>query len=94
VKKSTDTAPYIALMFKSKKSNGKYKYVKLLKGRFETPSFEGKTMEDKPTFVTPKLKIVFIAREFDKEYLRQADDDATGFEASTATNWFTAVETP
>jgi len=33
IKKSTDTAPYVALGFKSKKSNGSYRYVWLYKGK-------------------------------------------------------------
>jgi phi13 family phage major tail protein len=91
-KKSTDIAPYIAIGYRSVKSNGKYKYMWLLKGRFETPDFEGKTKEDKPNFVTPKTKGTFVARDYDKAYIRQADEEVTGFEPSTATNWFTSVE--
>ena len=37
-KKTTDVAPYLAIGFMSSKSNGKNKYVWMLKGKFEVPS--------------------------------------------------------
>lgn len=92
VKKSSDIAPYIAMGFRSVKSNGKYKYVWLLKGKFETNDIEAKTLEDKPDFQTATIKGTFVAREFDKAYIKIADGDATGFVETTGTNWFTSVE--
>jgi phi13 family phage major tail protein len=57
-----DIAPYLALGFKIKKANGKYRYVWLLKGKFEELATEGKTQEEKVTFQTPKLKGTFVIR--------------------------------
>lgn len=44
--KSTDEAPYVAILFESVKSNTKKRYVKLLKGKFAEPedNFQGRTV--------------------------------------------------
>lgn len=60
--KATDIAPYVALGFKIKKANGKYRYVWLLKGKFEELGEEASTQEDKAKFQTPKLKGTFLTR--------------------------------
>lgn len=90
-KKSNDTAPYLALGFKSLKSNGKYKFVWLYKGKFQLPEDEYKTKEDKITFQPVTIKANFVKREYDTAWQAVADEDATGFVASTAQNWFNAV---
>jgi phi13 family phage major tail protein len=91
IKKATDTAPYIAIGFKSQKANGKFRYVWLYKGKFELIEEEYQTKEDKASFKTPKLKGTFIKREKDSAWQATGDEDATGFTAAKATAWFTAV---
>lgn len=81
-----DTAPYVALGFKIKKANGRYRYVWLLKGNFGELSEEAVTQSDTVTFSTPKLKGGFIVRA-DGNWKFTADDDAgttppTGFLAT------------
>jgi phi13 family phage major tail protein len=92
IKKSTDTAPYVALGFKSKKSNGSYRYVWLYKGKFALQEQEYQTAEDKPKFQTPKIKGTFIKRTFDNAWQKIGDEDHPDWTASTGTNWFTAVD--
>lgn len=70
-----DVAPYVALGFKIKKANGKYRHIWLLKGSFEDPSVEAATQADKVSFSTPKLKGGFIDRA-DGNRKFTADDDA------------------
>ncbi|MDE3838660.1 hypothetical protein C0966_04555 [Bacillus methanolicus] len=89
VKSVSDTAPYVALGFKSKKSNGKYRFVWIFKGRFETPEQEYKTSEDKPSFQTPKLKGTFVKRDNDGRWQIIGDEDEAGFTAGST--WFNAV---
>lgn len=60
--KASDIAPYVAIGFKIKKSNGKYRYIWLLKGKFEELSEEAATQEDKAKFSTPKLAGTFVTR--------------------------------
>ncbi|MED0676986.1 major tail protein [Aneurinibacillus thermoaerophilus] len=89
IKSADDVAPYVALGFRSKMSNGKYRYIWLYKGRFELPEQEYKTQEDKPAFQTPKAKGVFVKREFDNLYQVVGDEDETGFAAGDT--WFNQV---
>jgi phi13 family phage major tail protein len=86
-----DIPPTVAIGFKSKKSNGKYRYVWLLKGSFEITEDEYQTETDKPDAKTAKLKGTFYAREYDGNYRFMTDDDATGADATIIGGWFTAV---
>ena len=70
-----DIAPYVALGFKIKKSNGKYRYVWLLKGKFDEVAEEAATQEDKAKFTTPKVKGTFMSRE-DGNWKYSADEDS------------------
>lgn len=88
-KNASDTAPYVAIGFQSKKSNGKYRFVWLYKGKFELPEQEYQTAEDKPSFQTPKAKGTFIKRVFDNDYQVIGDEDETGFTAGAT--WFDKV---
>lgn len=86
-----DIAPTIALGFKSKKSNGKYRYVWLFKGSFELTEDEYATEEDKAKGKTAKLKGTFYAREYDGAYRLMADEDETEIDKATIDGWFTKV---
>jgi hypothetical protein len=74
---SSDSAPYVAIGFKSKKANDKYRYVWLLKGKFVESDDEFETGEDKPKFKTPKLKGTFVTRTDGKWRYKADDDDGT-----------------
>lgn len=89
IKSASDTAPYVALGFRSQKSNGKYRFVWLFKGRFETPEQEYQTKEDKPSFQTPKLKGTFVKRDYDERWQIIGDEDEAGFTAGST--WFNSV---
>lgn len=89
ISNSSDTAPYVAIGFRSLKSKGGYRYVWLLKGSFELPENDYKTKEDKPSFQTPKIKGTFVVREFDGDWRYTGDEDEPTFEA--ASTWFEKV---
>lgn len=91
IENKDDIAPIVALAFKSKKSNGKYRYIWLLKGSFEITEDEYNTEEDKVKGQTAKLKGTFYTREFDGHYRFIADEDTTGVDKKIIDAWFTAV---
>lgn len=91
IENKEDMPPTIALGFKSKKNNGKYRYVWLLKGKFELGSDEYDTEAEKPKAQSAKLKGKFYSRDFDGNYRFIADEDAQGIEQTIITSWFTAV---
>jgi len=82
---NTDVAPYVAVGFRALKSNGKYRYYWLLKGKFQIPDDESKTKEDKVSFQTAKLKGTFVCRVYDGKWKLVGDEDESGF---AATGWF------
>lgn len=91
IESKDDLAPTIALGFKSKKTNGKYRYVWLLKGKFELASDEYDTESEKPKAQSAKLKGNFYPRGFDGKYRFIADEDGEGVDASIINGWFDAV---
>lgn len=86
-------APYTALIFKSKKLNGKYRYVCLYKGKWELVEDEYNTVEDKISSTTPKIKGTFMARNFDGNYRLMADSDDEDIVVGDLENWFKTVPT-
>lgn len=84
-----DVAPYVALGFRSIKSNGKFRYYWLYKGRFSLPEEEFKTKEDTPEFQTPTISATFLPRLSDGRWKAMGDEDETEFTAGAT--WFDAV---
>lgn len=93
-------APYFALGYRTKKSNGHYRYAWFLKGKFQKPGAEhvtvGEKAEGKP------LEIMYMAQKTIYKFTQPnsvtdglkrivGDDDTTDFDAD---GWFTAVQTP
>lgn len=85
------TAPYTALIFKSKKLNGEHRYVCLFKGKWELVEDDYNTEEDKVKTTTPKLKGTFMARTSDGNYRLMADTDDEGVDKADLESWFTKV---
>ncbi|MEQ8154499.1 MAG: major tail protein [Clostridiaceae bacterium] len=93
IESKDDLPPTIALGFKSKKNNGKYRYVWLLKGKFELATDEYDTEAEKPKAQSAKLKGKFYSRDFDGNYRFIADEDETGIDLTIISSWFTSVLT-
>lgn len=90
-KDDVTVAPYMAIIFKSKKLNGSYRYVCLLKGKWELPEDDYETVQDKIKTGTGKLKGSFISRVFDGNYKLIADGDDSNSNAQDLEKWFTVV---
>ncbi|WHH59167.1 major tail protein [Petroclostridium sp. X23] len=89
-----DQAPYFCVMFKSKKSSGGYRYVKLLKVQFQENNETYETKRQTPAFQNPTIEGVAIPRIYDGNDIVDADDDESTWDASLATNWFTSGDIP
>lgn len=85
------SAPYLALIFKSKKLNGAFRYVCLLKGKFELVGDDYNTQEEKIKTSTPKIKGTFMTRTFDENFRLMADSDDMGVNVLDLEKWFTTV---
>lgn len=90
--KSTDEAPYVAVLFESVKSNGKRRFVKLLKGKFAEPEENYQTKDSSVHWNTAKITGHFVVRTYDSAWKRVADEDGKDFEAATADAWYQSVE--
>ena len=84
-------APYVALIFKSKKLNGAFRYVCLLKGKFELVGDDYNTQEEKIKASTAKIKGTFMARTYDGNFRLIADGDDDGVKVVDLEKWFTTV---
>lgn len=89
IENKEDIPPHIALGFKSLKSNGKYRYVWLLKGVAQPMAEDYSTKKDNVEHKTPKIKFTFMPRLHDGDWKRTADEDSEDFMG--ATTWFEKV---
>jgi phi13 family phage major tail protein len=85
LKKASDVPPWLAIGFKSIKSNGKYRYVWLVKGKFREPEDNAQTKDDSIDFQTPTINGQFVKRDYDEVWKMIADYD----EGYTVDTWFT-----
>jgi phi13 family phage major tail protein len=88
LRKSTAIPPWLAIGFKSIKTNGKWRYAWLVKGKFAEPEQSHQTKEDTINFQTATITGKFVKREYDDVWIKQADEDEDGYAEETGTNWF------
>lgn len=62
---SSDTAPYVAVIFAKTYEDGSREYVGLPKGLFTRPGIEGQTKEDGVEFSSEEIEAQFMDREVD-----------------------------
>ncbi len=93
------TAPYIALSFRAKKSDGSYRYYQYLKGKFDMPKEELTTLGDAPdpkpmelTYTAIKPVHTWNLGSVTESVKRiVGDTSTTNF---SATSWFSQVQVP
>lgn len=88
---SGDTAPYIAIMYKANKSNGKNRYGILYKGKLELPEDTAKGAEGKTDFQTPEVKATFQPLQYNDAWKYQVDSDDPAAPVDIDTTFFNAV---
>lgn len=89
---SSDNPPYLALGFRSLKSNGAYRYIWLYKGKFQLSEEAYKTKGEEVEFQTPTVKATFLTDE-DGNWRARVDSDDTSVSQTVIENWFDAVYT-
>ena len=99
VSASEDSAPPVAVGFRAKKSNGKYRYFWLYRVVFSVPDTELNTKEDKISPATPTIEGTIMRRNKvdaggKHPWKTQVDEDDTGVVAATITDWFKTVYEP
>ena len=90
---STEAAPpEVAIGFRAKKTNGEYRYMWLLKGRFGVPNMEHQTQEGSVNFQTQTINGKFMSRIHDNMVFRRVDSDDANVSMTLPTDWFNSPE--
>jgi phi13 family phage major tail protein len=92
-KRGGDVPPWLAIGFRTLKSNGAYRYMWLNKGKFSIPEEAYETKGDSINFQTPTISGSFVKRDCDDEWQRVTDEDSTEFNPSFIATWFTSPNT-
>lgn len=98
----SDIAPWVAIGFRTLKSNGKYRYVWLYKGKFNEPEDNNETKGDSINFQNDTISGQFV--KLNKAYKvgtrdvrpwkYEIDQDNADADEQTITSWFTAPVFP
>ncbi len=99
VSRSEDGGSPVAIGFRAKKSNGKYRYFWLYRVIFSVPATSLATKGDSITFSSPTIEgTVFRRNKLDGEnkhpWKAEVTEGDNGVAASTITNWFASVYEP
>lgn len=98
----SDIAPWVAIGFRTLKSNGKYRYVWLYKGKFTEPEDNNETKGDSINFQSDTINGQFtrlnyeytVAGEKKRPWKYELDAEHDGAKADIITSWFSAPVMP
>ena len=90
-RKSSDVPPWVAIGFRSLKSDGSYKYLWLVKGKFREPEMSHETKGESVAFQPPTIVGSFVKRDHDGIWCLDTDSNYVDVPAATITNWFVTV---
>ena len=99
VSRSEDGGSPVAVGFRAKKANGKYRYFWLYRVIFSVPATSLATKGDSITFSSPTIEgTVFRRNKLDSEnkhpWKAEVTEGDNGVSASTISSWFTSVYEP
>ncbi len=94
-----NNAPYVAIGFRAKNSDGKYRYFWLYKTKFAVPGTDVETQGDSINFQTPTIEGTILQREkpagTDRHPWKvEATEGDTNLDDSVISGWFTSVYEP
>jgi phi13 family phage major tail protein len=99
---ANDVPPWVAIGFRTLKSNGMYRYVWLYKGKFMEPEDNNETRGDSINFQNDTIKGMFakVNKEFTvngktvKPWKAELDQEDTAADPAAISSWFSAVYVP
>ena len=99
ISSSEDGGTPVAIGFRAKKANGKYRYFWLFRVKFGIPATNLQTKGDSISFQTPTIEGTVMRRNKpdglgNHPWKAEVSEDDTGVVASTITGWFTSVYEP
>lgn len=98
----SDIAPWTAIGFRTLKSNGKYRYVWLYKGKFTEPEDNNETKSDSINFQSDTINGQFTKLNYEytvgsgkkRPWKYELDAEHPGAKADVIANWFDAPVMP
>lgn len=98
----SDVPPWVAIGFRTLKSNGNYRYVWLYKGKFTDPEDNNETKGDSINFQTDTIKGQFVKLNNQitingkkvRLWKYELDQDSADADADTIAAWFDTVTMP
>lgn len=98
----SDVPPWVAIGFRTLKSNGKYRYVWLYKGKFTDPEDNNETKADSINFQTDTINGQFVKLNYPitlggspkRLWKYEMDADNTSAKAEVMASWFNDVVMP
>ena len=102
VSSDTDIPPWVAIGFKSLKSNGKYRYIWLYKGKFSDPEDNNETKGDSINWQSDTITGNFVKLMYEysangktiRPWKYEMDEEDADADATVIANWFDAVVMP
>lgn len=102
ISSSTDIPPWVAIGFRSLKSNGKYRYCWLYKGKFQDPEDNNETKGDSINWQSDTITGNFVRLVYEQTYQGRTiapykyemDEDDEDIDTATITGWFDDVVMP
>ena len=96
---SEDGGDPVAIGFRAKKANGKYRYFWLYRVKFGVPATNLATKGESITFSTPTIEGTVLRRnkldgQGNHPWKAEVSEDDTGVAAATITGWYTQVYEP
>ena len=98
----SDIPPWVAIGFRTLKSNGKYRHVWLYKGKFTEPQDQNETKGDGINFQTDTINGQFVKLNFGyklgektvRPWKYELDGDSENADSATIESWFQAPVMP
>lgn len=102
ISSSTDIPPWVAVGFRSLKSNGKYRYCWLYKGKFQDPEDNNETKGDSINWQSDTITGNFVRLVYEQTYKGRTiapykyemDEDDEDIDTATIEGWFDDVVMP
>lgn len=97
-----DVSPWLGIGFRTLKSNGKYRYVWLYKGKFTEPEDNNETKGDSINFQSDTIKGQFVKLNYaytvngktTRPWKYEMDEDNESADAATMASWFSTPVMP
>ncbi|UNC91695.1 major tail protein [Candidatus Contubernalis alkaliaceticus] len=91
IRSKEDEAPYVAIGYKRKMANHKYRYVWLLKGKFRLEEQNANTKTEQASYQTTTINATFLPRETDGDWQSVVNEGDPGVSQAVLDDWFDAV---